>query len=54
MIVFKLTIVLTVCVIAQIVALYKPRMARLLLLCGNVLVGAVVLYSLNLLLKHLF
>ncbi len=54
MIAFKLAIVLAVCLIAQIVALYKPKTARLLLNTGSILVGAVVLYSANLLIKHLF
>ncbi len=54
MIVFKLVIVAVVCLIAQVVALYKPRSAKFLLIFGNVMVGAVVLYSLNLLRKIVF
>lgn len=50
---FKLAIVAFVTVIAQIVAIKKPKTARCLLITGSVLVGCVVLYIIALFIKHL-
>lgn len=51
-IVFKLAIVAFVCIIAQIVAMKKLKMARALLIGGTILVGFVVAYSIWLYIKH--
>ena len=45
MVIFKLTIVAVVCIIAQIVAVKRIKTARALLIFGTVLVGGVVIYS---------
>ena len=47
MIFFKFAIVAFVCVIAQIVATQKIKLARWLLNFGTLLVGLVVIYSLS-------
>ncbi len=52
MIAFKLSIVASVCVIAQVIALKRIRTARALLIAGIVLVGMVVFYSMWLYVKH--
>lgn len=52
MVVFKLVIVAIVCVIAQIVALKKLRLAQFLLIAGSVTVGYVVVYSARLYVRH--
>ena len=49
MLFFKLAMVLCVCIIAQIVAISRPKLARWLLIGLSGVVGAVVLYSLFLL-----
>ena len=49
---FKLTIVALVCVIAQLLALQRPRTARSVLIAGSIIVGLVVIYSIRLLLNH--
>ncbi len=46
---FKLAIVALVCVIAQLVALQRPRTAQSMLIAGSVIVGLVVVYSIGLL-----
>lgn len=51
---FKLAIVAAVCVIAQIVALQKPWLARALLLVGSLLVAGVVIHSARLYLLHFY
>jgi len=48
MIVFKLVIVVVVCIIAQLIATRNVKTARFLLVTGSVLVGLVVAYSMNL------
>ncbi len=52
MIGFKLVIVAGVCVIAQIVALTRPKTAKGLLLAGTAVVAAVVVYSMLLFSMH--
>ncbi|HEY4262034.1 MAG TPA: DUF5658 family protein [Schlesneria sp.] len=52
MVYFKFSMVAFVCVLAQIIARYRPRAARWLLLGATVLVSVVVVYSLKLLLQH--
>ncbi len=49
---FKFGVVAFVVVIAQIVARKKPGTAKLLLNAGTLFVGAVVVYSLLLMLRH--
>ena len=49
---FKLAIVALVCVIAQLVALQRPKTARTVLIAGSVIVGLVVVYSISLLWNH--
>ena len=45
MITFKLAIVAMVCVIAQIIAVSRPKTAKFLLWVGTLIVAAVVAYS---------
>ena len=45
MIAFKLLIVAAICVMAQVVALQKPRLASFVLWFGTVVTGSVVAYS---------
>jgi hypothetical protein len=52
MLVFKLSIVTFVCVVAQVVAFKKIRTARFLLMTGTLITGAVVVYSALLFCKH--
>ena len=52
MICFKFAIVAFVCVIAQIVATQKIKLARWLLNFGTFLVGVVVIYSLTMYVMH--
>jgi hypothetical protein len=52
MIYFKFVMVAFVCVLAQIIARRKPRVARWLLLGATGVVSLVVVYSLRLLLLH--
>ena len=52
MIYFKFAMVAFVCVLAQIIARRKPRVARWLLLGATGVVSVVVVYSLRLLLMH--
>lgn len=52
MVYFKFSMVAFVCVLAQIIARYRPRSARWLLLGATALVSVVVVYSLKLLLQH--
>ncbi len=52
MIYFKFAMVAFVCVLAQIIARRKPRVARWLLLGATGVVSLVVVYSLRLLLMH--
>ena len=49
MLYFKLALVALVCVIAQIVAVHRPGLARGLLIGSTAIVGAVVIYSATLL-----
>ena len=49
---FKLSIVVLVCVIAQVVALYRPETARKLLLFGTVVVFGVAVYGASLYVRH--
>ncbi|TWT58457.1 hypothetical protein KOR42_18320 [Thalassoglobus neptunius] len=51
MLYFKLSLVVVVCVIAQIIALKKPATARWLLNFGTVIVVGVVVYSLTIFLR---
>ena len=51
-IVLKLGIVAIVTVIAQIIAIKKPKTARALLIGGSLLVGCVVIYSVLLFMKN--
>lgn len=51
---FKLVVVASVCVIAQIVALKKLTTAKFLLYFGTTIVGAVVVYSVSLYIKHFY
>jgi hypothetical protein len=52
MVYFKFSMVAFVCVLSQIIARYRPRSARWLLLGATALVFVVVVYSLRLLLQH--
>lgn len=52
MVYFKFATVAFVCVLAQIIARRRPRIARWLLLGATALVAVVVIYSLKLLLMH--
>lgn len=52
MVYFKFSMVAFVCVLAQIIARYRPRAARWLLLGATLVVAIVVVYSLRLLLQH--
>ena len=52
MVYFKLGMVALVCVISQIVAQKRPRMAKWLLNWATVVVAGVVIYSLMLFLRH--
>ena len=49
---FKLILVATVCVIAQIVATKKLNTAKRLLIVGTLIVSCVVIYSVGLYMKH--
>ena len=49
---FKLAIVAFVTVVAQIVAIKKIQTARALLIVGSIIVGCVVIYSINLYFQH--
>lgn len=49
---FKFAMVAFVCVLAQIIAQRRPRVARMLLTGATLVVGIVVVYSLKLLLIH--
>jgi hypothetical protein len=52
MVYFKFGMVAFVCILAQIIARHKPRVARWLLLGATAVVSLVVVYSLRLLLQH--
>lgn len=54
MIVFKLIIVTAICIIAQLVATIRPATARVLLIAGSAIVGAVVVYSVSLYLNNFY
>ncbi|MEW4529382.1 MAG: DUF5658 family protein [Maioricimonas sp. JB045] len=53
MLMFKLALVLIVCGIAQIIAIWKPETASRLLNFGTLAVGAVVVYSVTLFVRHM-
>lgn len=53
MLMFKLALVLFVCGIAQVIAIWKPPTASRLLNFGTLAVGAVVVYSVTLYVRHL-
>jgi Sec-independent protein secretion pathway component TatC len=53
MVYFKLAVVALVAVIAQVVATQRIELARRLLIFGSLIVGAVVAYSLVLLVRNL-
>lgn len=52
MVYFKFSMVAFVCVLAQIIARYRPRSARWILLGATMVVAVVVVYSMRLLLQH--
>ena len=52
MVFFKFSMVAVVVVIAEVVGNANPRLARLLLLTGTLVVGGVVFYSLLLLIRN--
>ncbi|MFG0335355.1 MAG: DUF5658 family protein [Maioricimonas sp. JB049] len=53
MLMFKLALVLFVCGIAQVIAIWRPQTASRLLNFGTLAVGAVVIYSATLYVRHL-
>lgn len=52
MIGFKMTVVAFVCVVAQVIALKRVKLARLVLLIGCAAAGTVVVYSVMLWMRH--
>ena len=52
MVYFKMIVTAFVCVLTQIIALKKPAYAEFVLKLGTVVIGAVVIYSLVLFLRH--
>jgi len=52
MVYFKMGVTAFVCVLAQIIALKKPAYAEFVLKLGTLVIGAVVIYSFVLFLRH--